>query len=213
MFNTKFLEYIKSLFARLYFIKQLCSKFIFMSGHKRNKKERKPQLSRLDYEKLRRAAYEYVVVQGYDQNQVAEMLKVTPATVSAWANNGSEGRWIDLRKARMQCASTDTDNIRKLIRVMSEQRLQLEESILNAQKDKDLKEEIRLRNEASRLSDEMSKMNKTLITLDKTNYDLGTFIDVTDEIFNNLRQYDEALWEKTIEFQSYIIRRKTNELG
>lgn len=184
-----------------------------MSGHKRKNRERKQQLSRQDYEKLRRAAYEYVVVQGYDQNQVAEMLKVTPATVSAWANNGPEGRWLDLRKARMQCASIDTDNIRKLIRVMSEQRLQLEESILNAQKDGDLKKEIRLRNEASRLSNEMSKMNKTLITLDKTNYDLGTFIDVTDEIFNNLRQYDEALWEKTIEFQSYIIRRKTNELG
>ena len=178
-----------------------------------NKNHRKLQLSRKDYEKLRRAAYEYVVVQGYDQNQVAEMLKVTPATVSAWANNGTEGRWLDLRKARMQCASTDTDNIRKLIRVMSEQRLQIEDSILNAQKGGDLKEEIRLRSEASRLSDEMSKMNKTLITMDKTNYTLGVFIDVMDEIFNSLRQFDEALWEKTIEFQSNIIRRKTNELG
>jgi len=175
--------------------------------------KRKLQLSRKDYEKLRRAAYEYVVVQGYDQNQVAEMLKVTPATVSAWANNGTEGRWLDLRKARMQCASTDTDNIRKLIRVMSEQRLQIEDSILNAQKGGDLKEEIRLRSEASRLSDEMSKMNKTLITMDKTNYTLGVFIDVMDEIFNAMRQFDEALWEKTIEFQSNIVRRKTNELG
>ena len=184
-----------------------------MSGHKRNNKVGKQQLSRLDYEKLRRAAYEYVVVQGYDQNQVAEMLKVTPVTVSNWANTGPEGRWLDLRKARMQCTSTDTDNIRKLIRVMSEQRLQIEESILDAQKDGDIKEEIRLRSEASRLSDEMSKMNKTLITLDKSNYSLGTFIDVMDEIFNSLRQFDEALWEKTIDFQSNIVRRKTNELG
>jgi len=59
----------------------------------------------------------------------------------------------------------------------------------------------------------MSKMNKTLITMDKTNYTLGVFIDVMDEIFNAMRQFDEALWEKTIEFQSNIVRRKTNELG
>ena len=205
--------YKKLLFAPRYFIKQFCSKFMVMSGHKRNKAQGKQQLSRLDYEKLRRAAYEYVVVQGYGQYQVAEMLKVTPVTVSNWANNGTEGRWLDLRKTRMQCASTDTDNIRKLIRVMSEQRLQIEETILGVQKNGDLKEEIRLRGEASRLSDEMSKMNKTLITLDKSNYTLGTFIDVMDDIFNSLRQFDEELWEKTIEFQSTIIRRKTQELA
>ena len=203
----------KITFCALLLYKATLFKIHFMSGHKRKMVRSKQQLSRLDYEKLRRAAYEYVVVQGYDQNQVAEMLKVTPVTVSNWANNGPEGRWLDLRKARMQCASTDTDNIRNFIRVMSEQRLKIEESILNAQKDGDLKEEIRLRGEASRLSDEMSKMNKTLITLDKSNYSLGTFIDVMDEIFNSLRQFDESLWEKTIDFQSNIIRRKTNELG
>ena len=131
----------------------------------------------------------------------------------SWANNGTEGKWSDIRKARQQCSSTETDNIRKLISVMSDQRLQLEELILDAQRAGDQKEEIRLRNEAARLSDEMSKMNKTLITLDKSNYTLGTFIDVMDEIFNSLRHFDEALWEKTIEFQSNIIRRKTQELG
>lgn len=186
-----------------------------MSNNRRNKKKspRRPQLPRKEYEKLKRTAYEYVVVQGYDQNEVAEMLQVTPATISAWANNGSEGRWLDLRKARQQCESTDSDNIRKLIRVMSSQRLEIEEHILDAQKSGDKKEEVNLRKEASRLSDEISKLNKTLINLDKSSYTLGVFIDVMDEIFNAMRQHDEELWEKTIEFQSTLVRKKTNELG
>jgi predicted transcriptional regulator len=178
------------------------------------KNHRKLQLSRNEYDKIRRTAYEYVVIQGYDQKVVAEMLHVTEATVSKWATTGKEGKWKDLREARQQCQSTDADNIKKLLRVMSQQRFEYEERILNAQKDGDTKEEIRLRKEARALSDDMSKQNKTLLNLDKENkITLGVFIDVMDEIFNSMRQHDEALWEKTIDFQSTLIRRKTNELG
>ncbi len=185
-----------------------------MSNNHRNKKsQRRQQLPRKEYDKLRRTAYEYVVIQGYDQKQVAEMLKITEATLSKWANTGKEGKWKDLREARQQCQSTDSDNIRKLLRVMSQQRLEIEEQILDAQKAGDTKEEVRLRTEARRISDEMSKQNKTMLTLDKSNYTLGTFIDVMDEIFNAMRQFDEGLWEKTIEFQSNLVRRKSNELG
>lgn len=174
------------------------------------KQQRKQQLSRKEYDKLKRAAYEYVVIQGYDQKETANILKLTEATLSKWA---TEGKWKDLRESRQQCLSTDSDNIRKLLRVMSQQRLSLEEQILDAQKTADVKEEIRLRQEARALSDEMSKQNKTLLTLDKSSYTLGTFIDVMDEIFNALRQHDEDLWGKTIDFQSNLVRRKTNELG
>jgi len=177
------------------------------------KNERKLQLTRKEYDKIRRTAYEYVVIQGYDQKIVAEMLHVTEATLSKWATTGKEGKWKDLREGRQQCMSTDSDNVRKLLRIMSQQRLTLEGLILDAQKSGEAKEEIRLRQEARALSDEMSKQNKTLLTLDKSNYTLGVFIDVMDEIFNSMRQHDEQLWEKTIEFQSTLIRRKTNELG
>ena len=109
------------------------------------------------------------------------------------------------RNNRQQCISTDADNIKKLLRVMSQQRLQLEELILDAQKMSDTQEEIRLRKDARALSDEMAKQNKTLLSLDKTNYTLGTYIDVMDDIFNALRVYDESLWEKTVDFQATLI--------
>ena len=144
---------------------------------------------------------------------MATILNITEATLSKRANSGDEGKWKDLREARQQCLSTDTDNLKQLLRVMSAQRLELDGQILEAQKAGDNKEEARLRREARALSDEMSKQNKTLQTLDKSKYTLGVFIDVMDEIFNAMRQHDEELWEKTIEFQSTLVRRKTNELG
>lgn len=180
---------------------------------KNNKKQRNKQLSKQEYDKLRRVAYQYVVEQGLDQKAVANLLNLTEATISTWANNSKEGKWKDLREARQQCTSTDADNLKKLLRVMSQQRLELEEQILDAQKVGDTNEEIRLRKEARALSDEMSKQNKTLMTLDKSNYTLGVFIDVMDEIFNGLRAYDEDLWHKTVDFQSTIIRKKTIEIG
>lgn len=179
----------------------------------KSKKPRRKQLSRVEYDKLKRTAYEYIVIQGLDQKEVANLLNITEATLSKWANMPNEVKWKDLRESRQQCMSTDSDNIKKLLRVMSQQRLELEEQILESQKAGDTKEEVRLRKEARALSDEMSKQNKTLLTLDKSNYTLGVFIDVMDEIFNGMRQFNEELWEKTIEFQSILVRRKTNELG
>ncbi|MCT4644365.1 MAG: hypothetical protein N4A74_05200 [Carboxylicivirga sp.] len=173
-------------------------------------KKRRKQLSKAVYEKLKRTAYEYVVVQGMSQKEVAVILDVTEATMSNWAK---EAKWKEERENRQQCMSTDADNLKKLLRVMSQQRLELEESILDAQKIGDTKEEIRLRKEARALSDEMSKQNKTLLSLDKSTYTLGTYIDVMDEIFNALRVYNEDLWAKTVDFQSTHVRKKTIEIG
>ncbi len=173
-------------------------------------KKRRKQLSKAVYDKLKRTAYEYVVVQGMSQKETAALLDITEATLSKWAK---EENWKDQRKDRQQCISTDADNLKKLLRVMSQQRLELEEQILDAQKTGDTKEEVRLRKEARALSDEMAKQNKTLLSLDKTNYTLGVFIDVMDEVFNAMRQYDEDLWQRTIDFQSVLVRRKTNELA
>lgn len=210
---TKYLGFIKSHFFNSLNTSKLCSVLIVckMAVNKRNK--RKKQLPKREYEKLKRTAYEYVVVQGMEQKEVAKLLGVTEATISSWANASKEGKWKDLRQDRMQCQSTETDNLRKLISVLSKQRLDLEPLINDAIHAGESKEEAVLRSHASSLSDQISKLNKALVTLDNSSYTLGVFIDVMDEIFNTLRVQDEELWEKTIEFQSTLIRKKSQELG
>ncbi len=173
-------------------------------------KERRKRLSRQEYDKLKQAAWEMVVVQGRDQKEVANLLNVSEPTLSAWS---TEGKWREQREARQQCSTTDADNTKKLLSLMSKQRLELETMIHDAIVGGDAKEEERLRKQASALSDEMSKINKTLLSLDTKRYTLGVFIDIMDEIFNALRGYDDELWEKTIDFQSTFIRKKTTEIG
>ncbi len=178
-----------------------------------SKKPRRKQLSRREYERLKKSAYQYIVEQGMDQKEVAKLLNLTETTISNWATTGNEGKWRDLRASRQQCQSTEADNLRKLIAVLSEQRLELETSINDAIKAGDSKQEGVYRRQASALSDEISKFNKALQTIDKSSYTLGVFIEIMEEIFNTMRAQDEELWEQTIDFQSNLIRRKTNELA
>jgi len=175
--------------------------------------KRKPvsKLTRQDYAKLRRAAYEYIVIQLRDQKEVSEILQVSEATISKWSQLG---HWREDREARQQCYSTDADNTKKIIRLLSEKRLSLELEIKENEKTGDKEAELKLREEARGLSDEISKHNKTLLTLDKENrVTLGVYIDVMDDIFNALRLYDEGLFINCLDFQALHARKKTIELG
>ena len=97
---------------------------------------------------------------------------------------------------------------------MSDRRLEIEDQINESIKAGDSALELELRKQASSVSDEISKHNKTLQTIQKeSKVTLGIYIDVMDDIFDHLRNEDPELWEKTIEFQTTLIRKKTNELG
>ncbi len=168
-----------------------------------------------EYEKLKRSAYEYVVVQDYTQAEAAEMLGVSEKTLSDWARSGG---WRDLRKARQSAVSTANT-------LLSEQRLRIEQEIRDAQHAGDKETELKLRKEASVISDDISKINKSLKDNEKSNgITLGLYIDIMDNIFNNLRASDLKircpkcgteidLFSETLEFQAMLIQKKTIELG
>jgi len=180
------------------------------------------KLSKKDYEKSKRAAYECIVVQDYTQSQTAEMLGISEKTISDWARAGG---WRELRKARQSAVSTANNNLKNIISLLSEQRLRIEQEIHDAQRadDKDL--ELKLRKEASVISDDISKINKSLKDNEKSNgITLGLYIDIMDNIFNNMRAADLKircpkcgteinLFDETLEFQAMLIQKKTIELG
>lgn len=175
---------------------------------KKEKADAKP-----DYTKLRRSAYELIVEKGKTQKEAAILLGVTEKSVSEWANEG-ETCWRDMRKMRQSATSTARENIQRIISLLSEKRLNLEYQINDAidNNDKDL--ELRLRKEANQISNDMSYQNKTLSELnEKKGITLGVHVDVFDDIFTALRAYNFDLFEKTIDFQTVYLRRKSNELG
>lgn len=177
----------------------------------RKKIDRKPKLPAAEYQKLKFTAYEYVVVQGKTQKETAELLGLTEQTISEWAR--ADG-WKEQREGRQQSTRTEAENIRQIIRLNSERRLDIENEIADAVKLSDKKLEADLRAEANRLSDNTAKWAKTLREMEKNNkYSLGELINMMDDLFTDMRQHDPELFEKTINFQQYYIRKKTNELG
>ena len=178
--------------------------------------------SKKEYEKLKRAAYEYVVVQDYTQSETAEMLGISEKTLSDWARGGG---WRELRKARQSAVSTANNNLKNIISLLSEERLRIETEIHEAQRTGDKEMELKLRKEASVISDDISKINKSLKDNEKSNgITLGLYIDIMDNIFNNMRVSNLKikcpkcgteidLYGETLEFQAMLIQRKTIELG
>jgi hypothetical protein len=165
---------------------------------------------KIDYIKIRHAAYEYIVIQGKAQKEVAALLGISEKTMSKWAQDGN---WAELRKSRQSSTATSGDNIRQLISLLSERRLSVEYQINDAVAAGNAGEVISLRKEASGLSAEMAFQNKALANINKESIALGTYCDVFDDIFTALRSYDPNLFEQTIEFQALHLRRKSNELG
>lgn len=167
--------------------------------------------NKADYVKLRRAAYELVVEQGKNQKEAAALTGVSEKTLSEWA---VEGDWRELRRGRQSSASTARENITRMISLLSERRLVLEEQIYDAQQEGSKETEMLLRGAAAQLSQEMACQNKALAELNKDKQvTLGVFVDVFDEIFAAMRTHDPKLFERTIDFQTTFLRRKSNELG
>lgn len=170
---------------------------------------KKPSIS--EYKKMKRTAYEYVVMQGYTQKEAATVLGVSEQTMTDWAK---EGNWKLEKRGRQSSVKESQKNIREIIRILSRQRLDIEREIEFAQLEQDGEKELELRKKAVALSDEISKQNKTLLNIDKENrITLGVYIDVMDDIFSAMRSMDEKLYMKTIDFQTQLIRLKTQELG
>lgn len=204
-----FLQVINSAFFNRVYYCQLCTQIEVEAMAKQ--KTRKKQLTKQEYDKLKHSFYELVVIQGHSQKEACEMLDISTVTGSKWAKDGD---FKKLRQDRQQDYRTDVDNIRQLIRLKAKRKLTIEEEILDAQTTGDTEEEERLRKESLGIADELSKLTKTLQGIEKDQkYTLGEFINVMDDIFTSLREYDLDLFNKTIQFQGYIVRKKSNELG
>lgn len=186
------------------------------SKQTRDKTQKEPKATNFkkkDFQKLKRLAFEYIVVQGKSLEETSDLVGVSKISLSRWGNE-VEPTWTDQRKARQQCYTTDAENTRKIITLLSENRLEIELKIREAIRLGNKEEELGLREQARGISDDISKHNKTLQTLDKENrITLGVYIDVMEDIFDSLRAYDEDLFIKCVDFQAQHIRKKMVELG
>lgn len=145
------------------------------------------------------------------QKEIADKVGVQEKTVSIWVN---ENGWKEERHARVNGPRKQVEDLKQVISSLTEQRLSLEEQRKQAIKAKDKELEFDLNKQAVGLADEISKWNKALSHLDKTNkISLETYLHVMDDIFSALQAEDYALHSTTVDFQEKHIQFISKKLG
>lgn len=151
------------------------------------------------------------VDQGKQGKEIAALLGVSEVTMSGWVK---DGRWKEEREARLNSLSERSENIKKVISNLTEQRLEIDLMRKEATAARD-KETIYLCDaQAVGIADQISKWNKALISLDKNNrLTLDLYLEVMDEVFKSMMAYDNPLYMKTLDFQQAHVEFISKKLG
>ena len=143
------------------------------------------------------------------QKEIAAIVNVREKTIGNWA---SKHNWKTEREARFGSSKKQVENIKAIISTMAEERLQVHNDLQKAKTRNDGDEIERLQKEAAKLDDGVSKWNKTLENLDKDNrVSLATYIEIMEDIFKDLQDYDPKLFLKTLDFQEQHLTKKASK--
>lgn len=156
-------------------------------------------------------AYHMYVEQGKSVSEIASIINVSTRTVSEWVN---KGKWKEALNAKVNGVKERSENIKKVLNDITEQTIELQKKRKEASINGD-KEALKLINiELVGLADQASKWNKTLEMLEKKEeITLGIYLNVMEDVFDNMSRYDNALFLKTLDFQQQHILSTSQRLG
>lgn len=139
------------------------------------------------------------VEQGKTAKEISALINVSEVTISKWVNDSG---WKTERTARNVSTTSRIANIRDIINSLSETRIEQIRHLKEAEANADAKECEELRHQIAQTDDAVSKWNKTLMTLDKENsISLSTYIQVMQQIFAAMQQFDAKMFLSTVDFQ------------
>lgn len=139
------------------------------------------------------------VEQGKTAKEISSLVSVSEVTISKWVTKLG---WKDERNARLSSPIRKAENVRELINVLCERRLELDNELKEAEKAEDSKLIADIRAQIARADDSVSKWNKTYATINKENQiPLATYLSVMYMIFDSLKAFDESLYIKLLDFQ------------
>ncbi|OGX23339.1 MAG: hypothetical protein A3K54_00030 [Omnitrophica WOR_2 bacterium RBG_13_44_8] len=162
-------------------------------------------------EKERRTAHILYVEQAKNAHEISDLLGIPEKTIGQWVAKGS---WKEERAARQASPAKRAGNIKLIITNLSEERLELDRKIKAAENSGNTKDLTELHEAVSRIDDAVSKWNKTLENIERENrISLATYLNVMDQVFAAMRQFDPKLFMSTIEFQDNHIHKVCQTLG
>ena len=153
-------------------------------------------------DKEKRTAKELYLL-GKSQKEIAELVNVTEKTISRWV---AVGNWKVIRNSKVNTGKTKTENIKQILSDIAEETIGINREI-ESTTDRERQKE--LRKTRNQLADEAAKWNKALENLDSENkVSFTTYLQIFEEIFSNLRDFDQKLYMKTLDFQEHLINEK-----
>ncbi|GGA84640.1 hypothetical protein GCM10008015_26770 [Flavobacterium palustre] len=145
------------------------------------------------------------------QKEIAEDLGVTEKTVGDWVKKFN---WKQERDARLNNSTNRAENIKKVIAGLTDSALDVLEQIKVAEFNGDKEEALRLKKESTRIAQEVGMFQKSLEKMDKEfKISLSTYLEVMEDIFQALQNYDKQAYLATLDFQKTHLQSIAQKLG
>lgn len=139
-----------------------------------------------------------------NQKEIAADLGVTEKTVSNWVR---EGNWKNERTALINNSVNRAEKFKAVLEDLADEQLIISQKIKNAESSGDFGEASVLRKLASSIADQVGKYQKALERLDKNNKVLlSTKLEVIEELFQAMQEYDKKLYMNSLDFQRFYIQ-------
>ena len=145
------------------------------------------------------------------QSEIARIVGVQEKTISDWIKKFS---WKQERDARFNGSKNQISQIKKLIGILTDERIKLITEIDDSKHLGTTDETKALQKRANEIADEVSKYNKTLLTLDKENrISLAVYLDVMESLFKAIQKHSPKLYMELLTFQEEHLSEISSKLG
>jgi len=151
------------------------------------------------------------VEQGKTQKEIAKKLHRTEKTIGTWVQKYG---WKNERTARLNSVKNQEIQINEILNHYANQTLKLLKELRQHQESGDDVQCLEINKKLTSISDDVSKWNKRLESLNKDHKaSLSTYLFVMDDLFESMRNYDEDLYNRTIDFQEKHLSTISIKLG
>ncbi|MBF6607767.1 MAG: hypothetical protein ITG00_03410 [Flavobacterium sp.] len=162
-------------------------------------------------EKEREVARKLFVELYKSQKEIAFDLGITEKTVGQWV---AKFHWKEERDARLNNSANRAESIKKLIGELSETSLALLEESRIAEAQGDKAKSMQLWKERISVSQEVAMYQKALEKMEKNfKVSLSTYLEVMEDIFQELQNWDKDLFIKSLDFQKAHLQNVAQKLG
>ena len=165
------------------------------------------------YKKLRKEAHDLYVNEGLSNKEISERLKVSEKSVSKWIND-NEGLWKEERRAAVVNSKQQAGNIKEIIRMLAEDKLDILQRIDEAEKEGDKELVMELRKQAASLDNSVNAWGKQMENMNKENrITLSVYLEVMDRVFDAMKTANPHLYYESLDFQETHIYDVSKLLG